>query len=63
LSENNNEHNLCVKIPIEIMKEFNTEVVYKFGKTYGNMEKCVKEAMKLWADKSKKGRMEKQKST
>ncbi len=53
MSEKENFHNLCVKIPKLLLKEFNTELVYKYGQTHGNMTKGVREAMKLWADTHK----------
>jgi len=46
-------HNLCVKIPKSLLKEFNTELVYKYGQTYGKMTDGVREAMKLWANTQK----------
>lgn len=54
-------HNLNVKIPKELMSEFNTEIVNKFGNIYGNTIGCLKEAMALWVEKAKKERTEKQK--
>ena len=53
MSEKESFHNLCVKIPKPLLKEFNTEIVHKYGKTYGNMTNGVREAMKLWADTHK----------
>lgn len=49
-------YNLCVKIPKPFLKELNTEIVYKFGRVYGNMAKCVIEAIKLWVDTQKEER-------
>lgn len=46
-------YNLCVRIPKPLLKELNTEIVYKFGRTYGNMAKGVRKAIKLWADTQK----------
>jgi len=53
MSENESFHNLCVKIPKTLLKKFNTEVVHKYGKTYGNMTNAVREAMKLWSNTHK----------
>ena len=53
MSEKENYHNLCIKVPKQLLKEFNTELVYKYGQTYGKMTKGVREAMKLWADTHK----------
>lgn len=49
-------------IPQKIIKELNTEVVHKFGRTYGNMSGCLEEAINLWIKKSKKERKQKEKS-
>ena len=49
-------------IPKEIIRELNTEVVNKFGRTYGNMSGCLKEAIILWVEKSKKERIQKEKA-
>lgn len=46
-------YNLCVKIPKELLKEFNTEIVYKHGRIYGNVPKSVRKAIKLWANTQK----------
>ena len=46
-------YNLCVKIPKQLLKEFNTEIVYKFGRIYGNVPKSVREAIKLWSNTHK----------
>jgi len=50
-------------IPKEIKGKLNTEVVLKFGRTHGNMSGCLEEAIKLWIEKSKKERKQKEKST
>ncbi len=48
-------------IPKKLIRELNTEVVDKFGRTYGYMSGCLEEAIKLWVEKSKKERMQKEK--
>ncbi len=53
-----NEHNLCVKLPKELVKDLQTEVINKYGNTYGNTGKCIKEAIIIWIEKSKKERGE-----
>jgi len=53
---------LGVKVEQELAKEFHTEIVNKSGNTYGNTGNCVKEAIKLWIEKSKKERIQKEKS-
>lgn len=53
MSEKESFHNLSVKVPKTLLKEFNAEIVYKYGKTYGNMNSGIIEAMKLWANTQK----------
>lgn len=50
----NDKHTLCVKLPKKLIKELNIEIVKKHGKTYGNVPKCITEAIELWISKSKK---------
>ena len=57
------KHTLNVKIPKKLMGEFNTEVVNKFGNTYGNTVECVMEAMKLWIKESKENRIQKERKS
>ena len=54
---------LGVNIPKKIIGKLNTEIVNKFGRTHGYMSGCLEEAILLWIDKSKKERIQKEKST
>ena len=56
-------HCLNIKIPKKLMGEFNTEVVNKFGITYGNTVECIIEAMKLWVKDSKEKRFQKERES
>lgn len=56
MSDDKDFYNLCVKILRTLLKELNTELVYKFGRTYDNMTNGVREATKLWADTQRKER-------
>ncbi len=32
------------------MRDFNSEIVHKYGRTYGNIPKAVKEAIVCWVE-------------
>jgi hypothetical protein len=57
LSNNESFHNLSFKISKPLLKELNTELVFKYGKTYGNMAKTIREAIKQWVDKEREIRI------
>ena len=59
MSEKKDFYTLSVNLPKELIKELNTEIVYKYGRIYGNMIKAVKEALKYWIDAQKKEREKK----
>lgn len=61
MSEKKKYYTLSVKISKELLHKFNTEIVHKYGRIYGNMPKIVSEAIKLWVDAQKKEREEKEK--
>ena len=54
-------YSLCVKVDNDLAKEFHIEVVNQHGHSYGNTGECIKDAIKLWVEKSKKERKQKQK--
>lgn len=56
--EENGFHNLSFKIPKTLLKELNTELVYKHGKTYGNMAKTIREAIKQGVERERKKRID-----
>ncbi len=56
------KYHLCANIDMDLAREFHIEVVNQHGQSYGSTGNCIKEAIKEWVDKSKKERMEKQKS-
>ena len=56
MSEKEECYNLFVRIPKELNKNFNAEIVYKYGRTYGNIPNAVKEAITYWVEAQKKER-------
>ena len=46
-------YTLSVNLPKELIKKLSTEIVYKYGRTYGNMIKAVKEALEYWINAQK----------
>ena len=58
MSEKEEYYTLCVKISKEVIKKFSTEIVYKYGRTYGNMPNAVNEAINYWVDAQKREREE-----
>ena len=52
------KYTLSVKIAKELLQKFNTEIVHKYGRTYGNMPKVVSEAINCWINAQKKERKE-----
>ena len=60
MSEKEEYFSLFVKIPKNIMKDFNSEIVHKYGRTYGNIPNAVKEAIAYWSNAQKRERKEKE---
>ncbi len=54
--EEKNFHNLSLRISKTLLKELNTEIVNKFGRTYGHMAEAIREGIRLWIDKQKSER-------
>lgn len=61
LSDKKSGISLCTIVDNDLAKEFHNEVVNQHGASYGNTGNCLKEAIKLWVDKSKKERLQKEK--
>jgi len=55
-------YSLCVKVEEDLAKEFHIEVVNQHGQAYGNTGNCLIEAIKLWVEKAKEKRIQKEKS-
>lgn len=59
MSENEKDfHNLSLKISKTLLKELNTELVIKFGRTYGHMADAIREGIKMWVNAQKRERSE-----
>ena len=56
MSEKKKYYTLSVKITKELLQKFNTEIVHKYGRIYGNMPKVVNEAINCWIDAQKRER-------
>jgi len=54
MSEEKKEYSLCAKVPNEIAVKFESEVIKVCGHTYGNMCRCLMEAITDWIEKPKK---------
>lgn len=46
--------NLCTVVPYKIATNFEIEVVKRCGQSYGNMSKCLIEAITDWIKKPQK---------